>query len=230
MAHLYKVRLPDGRTLSPGDWTSAKPLYSTVELAAGPVTVLNAFSYVKGQPVPGAATSRMATDNDTNLEGQGGSLPTYEELIAYSLSIEMFMIGTEPDDDALPPCDAPDVSALKMARVMRDVVVITRIANVKEYTRAPLSWFPAATSTVQFNSGARSAASGGTDGYVAANNGGPNTNDARLFASPLYVAGGETFGVDLKPAPGEVVDLNLAESSRIRLRLYFEGYRRLPVA
>jgi hypothetical protein len=228
MAHLYKVRLDDGRVLSPGEWSSAKPLYSTVEFATGSVPVLTAYSYAKGGVVPGSASQRQATYNDTNLDGEGGRLPEYEEIIAYSLSIELFTVGAEAAD-ALPPCDAPDVSALNMARMQRDVLIITRIASVKEYTRQPLGWFPAGSGAQQWNSGARSDAAP-TTGYLAGNNGGPNPCDMRQLASPLYIAGGETFGVDFKPAPGEVTDLALAAGARIRCRVFFEGYRRLPVA
>ena len=35
MAQLWKVRLPNGNVLTPGDWTTAEPLYSTVEVQAG---------------------------------------------------------------------------------------------------------------------------------------------------------------------------------------------------
>jgi hypothetical protein len=234
MAQLWKVRLPDGRTLTPGDWTSAEPLYSTVEIGEGSFPVLTAFSYGRGGFVSGSVGPRAATLRDTNLEGEGARLPENEELIAYSLSIEAFQIG-EPDADALPPPDAPDVSLLNMLRLQRDLLCITRIAYVKEYTRAPIGIFPASTGVYQYNSGARSVLSDGKEGYVASNNGSPNVAGVRPFASPLYVAGGESIAVDFRPGPGQVVDLQCASSpnnlnGRIRLCVYFEGYRRRPVA
>jgi len=235
MAQLWKVRLPDGRTLTPGDWTSAEPLYSTVEIGQGPFPILTAFSYGRGSgEVPGSPGPRSATLGDTNLEGEGARLPENEELIAYSLSIEAFQIG-RTGEDALPVSDPPDVSLLNMLRLQRDLLVITRIAYVKEYTRAPLGIFPASTGVFQANSGARSESSGGADGYVSANNGSPDVSGSRPFASPLYVAGGESIAVDLRPGPGQVVDLNCANAEnnpagRVRLRIYFEGYRRRPVA
>ncbi len=237
MSQLWKVRLPDGRVLTPGDWTSAEPLYSTVEIGQGPFPILTAFSYGRGSgEVPGSPGPRSATLGDTNLEGEGARLPENEELIAYSLSIEAFQIGiTDGTADLLPPSDPPDVSLLNMLRLQRDLLVITRIAYVKEYTRAPLGIFPASTGVFQANSGARSVQSLGQTGYVSSNNGSPDVSGARPFASPLYVAGGESIAVDLRPGPGQVVDLNCAESEqnpngRVRLRIYFEGYRRRPVA
>lgn len=230
MAQLWKIRLPDGKTLTPGDWTSAEDLYSTVEVGSGPFPVVTAFSYGRGASVPGAATQRASTYADTNLEGEGNRLPENEELIAYSLSVEAFMIGAEGTADAavIPASQAPDVSLLNMLRLQRDLLVITRIAAVKEYTRQPMGVFAAGSGVQQYNSAAINSTT--LLPYVASNNGGTDVCDSRQWASPLYVAGGESLAVDVKPGPGQVVDLNLAAGSRIRLRLFFEGYRRRPVA
>jgi hypothetical protein len=232
MAQLWKVRMPDGKTLAPGDWTAAEPLYSTVEIGSGPFPVLTAFSYGKGGEVPGSPGNRRSTLADTNLEGEGARLPENEEIIIYQLAVECFMIGVEDQNDPIPAVTAPDVSLLNMLRLQRDLLVIARIAYVKEYTRAPMSFFPASTGTKQYNSAARSEVSAGVAGYVASNNGGDSVCDARTFASPLYIAGGESLAVDFKPGPGAVTGLNLAPATpnRIRLRTYLEGYRRRPVA
>jgi hypothetical protein len=227
MAQLWKIRLPDGRTLTPGDWTSAEDLYSTVEIGTGPFPVLTAFSYGRGGAVPGSVAQRQSTYADTNMEGDGNRLPTNEELIAYALAIEVFMVGVE-SAGPLPVAEAPDVSLLNMLRLQRDMLIVTRIAAVKEYTRQPMGIFPAGSGVVQYNSAAVNAATG--LGYVAANNGGASVCDSRQMASPLYVAGGEALAVDLKPGPGSVTDLALTQVSRARMRLFFEGYRRRPVA
>lgn len=229
MAQLWKIRLPNGKTLTPGDWTSAEDLYSTVEIGTGSFPVLTAFSYGRGASVPGSVAQRQSTLADTNLEGEGNRIPENEELIAYSLAIEVFMIGAEDAQaDAIAPADAPDVSLMNMLRLQRDILVITRIAAVKEYTRQPLGVFAAGTGVQQYNSAAINAVTG--DPYVAGNNGGVSVSDSRQMASPLYVAGGEGLAVDVKPGPGSVTGLNLTDVSRMRLRLFFEGYRRRPVA
>lgn len=229
MAQLWKIRLPDGKVLTPGDWTSAEPLYSTVEIGAGAFPVLTAFSYGRGASVPGSAAQRRSTYADTNLEGEGNRLPENEELIAYSLSVEVFMIGPEGQvADPLNPAQAPDVSLMNMLRLQRDLLVITRIAAVKEYTRQPLGIFAAGTGVHQVNSAAENPLNG--LGYVVSNNGGTQVSDSRQMASPLYVAGGESLAVDVRPGPGQVTGLNLDTTSRMRLRLFFEGYRRRPVA
>jgi len=232
MAQFYKVRLPNGNVLHPADWTSAEPLYSTVELAAGAFPVVTAFSYAIGGTVPGSPGQRQSTLGDTNLEGEGSRLPENEELIAYSLSIEVYMIGADgaSDPSGLPAVDTPEVSLPNMLRLQRDVLVMTKIAAVKEYTHSPLSWFPASTGVMQYNSASRTLVSGGALGSVSANNGGEGVCDKRQFASPLYVKGGETLAIDVRPGPGSVENLTLDAAARIRLRFYFEGYRKRPVA
>lgn len=236
MAQLWKIRMPNGKVLIPSDWTSAEPLYSTVEIGAGGFPIQTAFSYSRGGTVPGSIGPRRSTLRDTNLEGEGARLPENEEIIIYTMAISAFHIGAQSDADALPPIDPPDVSLLNMLRLQRDLLVVARIAYVKEYTRQPLSWFPAGTGTKQYNSASRSQFSAGATGYVASNNGGDGVCDNRRFASPLYVAGGESIAVDIRPGPGQVLNLDVettpgvTDDGRIRLCLYWDGYRRRPVA
>jgi hypothetical protein len=236
MAQLWKIRMPDGRVLTPGDWTSAEPLYSTVEIGVGNFSVLSAFSFARGGQVPGSIGPRQANLADTNLEGEGARLPENEEIIIYQMGIEAFHIAGQSSADVLPPIDPPDVSLPNMLRLQRDLLIVGRIAYVKEYTRAPLSWFPASTGVHQYNSGARSNISLATTGYVSSNNGRESVAmGARQFASPLYVAGGESIAVDVSPGPGAVLNLDAetsgdADDGRLRLRLFWEGYRRRPVA
>lgn len=232
MTQFYKVRLPNGNVLHPADWTAAEPLYSTVEINAGAFPVVTAFSYAIGGSVPGSPGQRQSTLGDTNLEGEGSRLPENEELIAYSLAIEVFMIGADgaADPSGLPAVDTPEVSLANMLRLQRDVLVLTKIAAVKEYTHSPMSWFPASTGVLQYNSAARSIVSAGATGYIAANNGGESVCDKRQFASPLYVKGGETLAIDIRPGPGSVQNLHMNAAARMRLRFFFEGYRKRPVA
>ena len=82
----------------------------------------------------------------------------------------------------------------------------------------------------RFTSAARNAGADVANGAVIGTNGGVNVADGRTFASPLYAGPGDVFGVEVIPAFGEVQGLSLVAASRIRLRLFFEGYRRRPVA
>lgn len=230
MAQLVSVKLPDGREYRPGDWTTAEPLYSTVEVGANAFPLLTAFSYSFGGTVPGSVGPREALISDTNLEGEGNRLPENEELIVYNLSVEVFKDGVESDPTLFPDPENPEVPLPDMLRLQRDLLVIFRIANVKEYTRAPLGYFPAGTGVCYTTSGSVSRSTAGASGTARANNGGTSPADMRRMATPLHVAGGETLSVDIKAGPGQVQNLNLAAAARMRLRIYLDGYRRRPVA
>lgn len=238
MSQLYQIRLPNGQMVAPGDWTVAEPLYSTVEVAPGPFTVLTAFSYGRGQDVPGSVGPRQSNYADTNLEGEGARLPENEEIFVYTLAVEVFLLGEEVGTAVTPPSTAPFISIWNMLRLQRDLLVMTRIgADAKRYTHAPLSFFPGGTGVLQYTAGGLTPLAVPT-GFANGNNGGVATYDARQFASPLHVAGGETFGVDITAGPGQVEGLDLDQTpsaptvvqGRARLRIFLEGLRRRPIA
>ncbi len=231
MAQIESIRLPDGEIVKPGEWTSAVPLYSTVEIGAGTFSQLQAFSYGKGGAVPGSVGPRQSTLIDTNLQGEGGRLPDNEHLITYAVCIEVFKIGPALSTDDFPDADVPNVPAVDMLRLQRDVVTYFRVASVRDYVHTPLSFWPASTGVAYAMSGERSNVSGATaTGEIIANNGDPGVNGRRQLASPIYVGPGEQFSIVFTPGPGEVVGLNLATNSRLRVRTLLDGLRRRPVA
>lgn len=238
MGQLFKVRAPNGDVYSPGDWTGAEPLWSTVEVAEGSIQPLPAYSYGKGAAaVPGSIGPRKANDADTNLEGEGGRLPENEEIIIFNIACEVFTIGAGGDstEDEIPQSDPPEVTALNLLRLQRDMLVTLRIASVnKRYIEAPIGYFPASTGVKQYTSGARSEVSDGASGYVSANNGSHNAHEIRELSSPLRIRGGETFSLDFIPGPGSIEQLNVVDTNntagRLRIRSFLDGYRRRPVA
>jgi hypothetical protein len=229
MAQIVKIRLPDGRTLVPSDWTSAEPLYSTVEVKAGAYTTLSAFAYGIGGEVPGSVGNRRSQITDTNLEGEGARIPANEELIIYSIMIEALQIGATNATVAglTPNPTAPLVSLDNMLRLQRDMIVVTSLANVKEYTSHPMGWYPAGMGATLTNAGALNAT---CEGFVAATNGSASVDGKRLIASPLYVNGGESLRVDFVAPKGEIEGLDESADGRVRLRTYLDGFRRRPVA
>lgn len=236
MAQIAKVRLQNGNVVQPGDWTTAEPLYSTVEYPQGPFEPLTAYSYgIDGTSVPGSIGPRVATMRDTNLQGEGNMLPENEELISFNLAVELFTIGPGGSGAGpIPDSDPPEVSLLNLLACQRDMLISYRIGSVnKLYITGPLSYFPAATGTAASWSGARSENSDGALGYISANNGTHNADGMREFATPIRVRGGEAFGVDHTPGPGRIIGLNVNTDDvegRIRAITYIDGYRRRPVA
>ena len=231
MAQIWKVRLPNGDVITPGDWTCAEPLYSTIEIGPQPFPLLTAFSYGQGGTVPGSVGPRQSTLVDTNLQGEGNRLPENEELICYNLGIEVFKVGPAASTTVFPDSDTPGVPLPDMLRLQRDIVVQFKIAAVKNYTSSPMSYWPAGTGSAYTISGGRSVVSGAAaNGEVNANNGSSSVKGRRELASQLTVAGGESMAVDVRSGPGVVQNLNLAAGSRMRLRIFLDGYRRRPVA
>jgi hypothetical protein len=237
VAQIWNIRLPNGKVVQPGEWTSACPVYSAVEIGPGSFPALTAFSYGQGGTVPGSIGPRQSTVRDTNLQGEGNRLPENEELVVYVMGIEAYTMGygnvpLQGDAvDAEPVADEPQVPLFDMLRLQRDLVFRLNIAAVKAYTNAPMGYFPLGSGVAYTISGGRSAASGvAAMGELLGNNGAPVCDGAREFASPLYIGGGDMFAVDVEAGPGAVNNLNLAAGARILLRIFLDGYRRRPVA
>jgi len=247
MAQALKIRLPDGRTLVPSDWT-ASPLFSTVEIDdASNLSPLPGFSYGAGGDVPGSVGPRKATAADTNMQGQGGILAENEELLLYALQIELFQIYSNGENfftgQELFAPNPPHVSLTNVLKVQRSTSVRLKIANTKDYCFAPIGFFPAAMGTHAGFGAARSGrAVSATFPYPVAvgSNGNVSSGDQREFATPHHVAGGEAFAVNLEfPYGGVTEPLGISNSglnfgsdtgARIRARIYAVGLRRRPVA
>lgn len=231
MAQVRKLVLPNGMTVVPGDWTAAVPLFSTVEVKAGPMPTLFAFSYTSGDTVPGSVGPRMATPLDTNLQGEGSKLPENEELVIHTMMISAFKTGpnTSQANAIFPDAELPEVTLPDMLRLQRDMLIKLNIAAVKNYTESTMDYWPAAAGVQHMYSGGLNRPNGAT-GTAVAYNGSVCTNGNRKFASPLYVAGGESFRVECVPNRGSVEGIGLAPDSRIQLRIYLDGFRRRPVA
>lgn len=232
MSQLLKIRLPDGRTLTPSDWTTAEPLWSTVEIPTGNISIQEAFTYGIGGVVPGSPNNRQSSLLDTNLQGEGARLPENEAMIIQAIAVEMYIIPgpgdvfTTDDSNAI----SPDVGGQNMLRAQRDLLTVVTIAAVKEYIRVPVS-FMAAGSGV--DSGTASGLGGdGVNGYVAASNGSTSVKGLRHLASPLFIQGGEAFRVKFIPPRGTIAGLNLGGNpgARLRLRTFLLGYHKRPVA
>jgi len=250
MVQAIKVRLPDGRTVSPSDWTSA-PLFSTVEISnAANLQPLPAYSYGVGGTVPGSVGQRNATAADTNMQGQGGILQENEEVFLYALQIEVFQIATNTADffntnETFAP-DPPEVSATNLLRFQRSTILRTKIANTKDYGVNPVSFYGAAMGVQRTTGATRSQGTTYANGVFVGYHGGVNVYDQREIATPHHVGPGEAFIVrfefpygsiiePLAAVAGQVVspsglNFGVNTDARLRVRTYVIGPRRRPVA
>ncbi len=235
MAQIWKVRLPDGRTVRPTEWSST-PLWSTVEIGAGAQTPLFAFSYGRGGAVPGSVGPRNSTLVDTNMRGDGDIIPENEELLIYSIMAETFAIATNVanfftgNDPGCP--DPPLVGLRNLLRFQRDVNLELRIAEVKNYYDHPVGFFPASMGTNLYLGAARSAGSAFANSMLVGTNGSTSSFDNRRVATPHQVQPGEAFSVSFNFPFGQITNLNFGAdaNARLRVRVYADGYRRRPVA
>lgn len=239
MAQLNKIRFADGRVERPGDWT-VSPLYSTVDIATGTLTDLDAFSYGKGGEIPGSIGTgtnlRIATLKDTNMEGQGSILAENEELLLFGLCIELIQRAPTTSDfftnqESWAP-DPPLVSYTNCLRVQQDTLVRLKIANTKDFLAVPLGFLPAARGVFHALGSARSEGTSYAEGIAIGSNGGVNEHTNRVFATPHEVNPGEAFVVRFEFPRGSVQNLDFGNdtSARISCRVFTRGLRRRPVA
>ncbi len=244
------VRLADGRTVNPTDWTSA-PYYTTVEIAAGSLQPLPGYSYGVGGQVPGSPGQRLATKRDTNFRGPGGTLMENEEILLFALQMECYQILSDAatfydgSQEAFAP-DVPEVSATNLMRVQRSTYVRLKIANTKTYSENVFSWYPAAMGLERTTGALRSQWSTYTNPELIGQNGNVSVGDSRQFATPHHINGGEAFEVTLEfpfgsiiePAsqptgstiPASLLNFGTDPDARIRVVIYAIGPRRRPVA
>lgn len=215
MAQVWKIRLPNGEVVRPGEWSST-PLYSTVEVNRGTQGTLKGFSYGIGGTVPGSPGPRKANISDTNMDGAGAVLAENEELLIYSLQIELFSVTANDifddsvDDDTgvgvFAQAIAPLVSTAVTLFLQSSVVVVMKIANTKEYARERLGFFPAGMGVnPSFNH--HSSLAGFPSITNVGSNGGVSVWDNREFATPHHVAPGEAFEVGLTFPFGSVASV-----------------------
>jgi hypothetical protein len=231
MAQIEKVRLPDGRSVRPTEWTST-PYWSTVEFAATQAGTQSAFSYGLGGTVPGSVGPRRAFLPDTNLRGDGGIIQENAELLLFALQVELWMRVVTAEDYATnniagtPP--VPFVSAQNILAFQRDVILRLRIANEKPFIQHPVGFFPAGVGVE-----ATLGAANGVDGnpVIAADNGRARASAIRNIATPHRIMPGETWGVDFDIAPptGLILDFGDDTEARLVARTYAVGYRKRPV-
>lgn len=233
---IQQINLPDGTTVRPDDWVTSEPLYSTVEINQGPFVTLNAFSYGVSGEVPGSPGPRAASWADTNLQGTGGKLPENEDLKIYSIQVQFAFAGTsiiQQPNPRVAPVPQPFLAATTVARLQRDLLLALPIAGLKNYIRQPVGFFAESGGTLHpaVVDATTLPPSPPTGQVLVGYNGKPTTTNKRILASPITVAAGEAFSIDVECPAGQVRGLVFVNpDDRIRMRISLDSQRRRPVA
>lgn len=230
---INKVQLPDGTEVVIDEWLHY-PLFSTIQIGSlggnGDSTNLRAFSYVQGMRVPSTTnvtgSTRLADARDTNMVKRGG-LNYDEAFILYAVTYEAFALTDSvvpvPEGDTNAP--APVLSAENLKRLQRDLLIeiIVGAQQQKPQLRSPFSFIGQSAGTKSFSStnavGAAIAYSQGTGGSIDARN-------QRRLELPIYIESQQVSFMKVSSPIGTIVGLD----QQVRLRWYWDGLKRRPVA
>jgi hypothetical protein len=200
MAVIKEIDFGDGTAATITDW-GPYDVWSRIRVeAAGFAQQQVFFQYQAGQAAPGITTS---TDLDTNISAPG-SLSAEEEMLIYSIQIipdeilgtavtvgqTTYAIGTH-----LPETTVTGGMA-KWANLFSSLLFQFRIQQAKVYAEGRIDHFPAGGGAhIEHNSATDDQAAEAADFQATylINNGLQGWDKARRLASPLYIAGLETF-------------------------------------
>jgi hypothetical protein len=249
------IRLANGMVLNPTDWTSS-PYYTTVEIGTGAQQALEGFSYGENGSVPGSVGPRAATKRDTNFQGPGGTLMENEEMLIFSIQIELYQVATNnvpssgntfyAGGQVAWAADLPEVTADNLMACQRSIFCQLKIANTKTYSENVLPFYGAGQGIHRTTGAMRSQWSTYANGELIGYNGGVSVGEQRQFATPHHVNGGEALSFILDFPFGSVVEplsqisgsgvaasaLNFGNDTNARIRAVISaiGPRRRPVA
>jgi hypothetical protein len=227
---INKVQLPDGTEVVIDEWLHY-PLFSTIQIGSlggnGDSTNLRAFSYVQGMRVPSTTNvtggTRLADARDTNMVKRGG-LNYDEAFILYAITYETFALTANAET---PPvaAPAPVFTAENVKRLQRDLLVelIVGAQQQKPQLRSPFSFIGQSAGTKSFSStntvGLGQAFSMGTGGGIDARN-------QRRLELPIYIESQQVAFMKVSSPSGPITGLD----QQVRLRWYWDGLKRRPVA
>lgn len=233
---INKVQLPDGTEVVIDEWLHY-PLFSTIQIGStggnGDSTNLRAFSYVQGMRVPSTTNvtggTRLADARDTNMVKRGG-LNYDEAFILYAITYETFALTESVTTAEDPPASqlnapAPVLTAENVKRLQRDLLVelIVGAQQQKPQLRSPFSFIGQSAGTKSFAStgsvGSGTAFSQGTGGGIDARN-------QRRLELPIYIESQQVAFLKVSSPIGTIAGLD----QQVRLRWYWDGLKRRPVA
>ena len=229
---INKVQLPDGTEVVIDEWLHY-PLFSTIQIGSlggnGDSTNLRAFSYVQGMRVPSTTNvtggTRLADARDTNMVKRGG-LNYDEAFILYAITYETFALTPNAET---PPvaAPAPVFTAENVKRLQRDLLVelIVGAQQQKPQLRAPFSFIGQSAGTRSFSSTGEVGAAGAI-AFSMGTGGGIDARNQRRLELPIYIESQQVAFMKVSSPSGPITGLD----QQVRLRWYWDGLKRRPVA
>ena len=225
MASIDTVRLPTGQEYDIQDY-GHYPLWSVFAgITANNPNDFWAFNYSTGQMIPN--TQRMATDLDTNLSSANQGLGYAEEMMVYSIMIQLPVLpGLQSDD----PEPYPTEKLLHDMLTLNEVALFSFYVTKKVYAEGTIDRFP-------FGGGLW-AATTLTDQELVTN-GFPVAGAQRPLSLPIHLMSEEPFYAILRCYPDTgnlrntyVLDATTEERVEVGydIRVWLDGIRRRPVA
>jgi hypothetical protein len=224
MASVDAVRLANGQEFDIQDF-GAYPLWSVFAgiIANMPSEGVWAFNYTTGQTIPG--TNRRANDLDTNLSSANQGLGYAEEMMVYSIMLEL-PVRPLLQEDAVPAF--PDDLLLVDMQILSEVSLFQFFVTRKVYSEGTIARYP-------FGGGLWAATN--VNNAEVVNNGFPVAGAQRPLGLPIHLMSEEPFFGRLIFFPDSGALLNtwaVEGEDRVEvgydIRCWLDGVRRRPVA
>lgn len=224
MASIDTVRLATGQEYDVNDY-GHYPLWSTFAgIIANLAQEAWAFNYSLGQTVPG--TNRRAFELDTNLSSANQGLGYAEEMMVYSIAIELPQLPLAQGTNEGDPND-PDILLLHDMQTLFEHTLFQFFVTRKVYSEGTLSRYP-------FGGGLWAVSN--VNNAELVNNGFPVAGAMRPLALPIHLMSEEPFYALLRffPDSGNLFNTFDPDSTTDQvgydIRCWLDGIRRRPVA
>jgi hypothetical protein len=224
MASVDAVRLANGQEFDIQDF-GAYPLWSVFAgiVANMPSEGVWAFNYTTGQTIPG--TNRRANDLDTNLSSANQGLGYAEEMMVFSIMLELPVV---PLLQSEVPGPEPDLLLLHDLQILVDVSLFQFFVTRKVYSEGTIPRYP-------FGGGLWAATN--VNNAELVNNGFPAAGAQRPLGLPIHLMSEEPFYARLIffPDSGNLLNTYVTEGEEqvevgYDIRCWLDGVRRRPVA
>jgi hypothetical protein len=226
MASIDTVSMPGGLSYDINDF-GHYPLWSThagiTSQNQGPI---DGFTYSKGESIPGTA-NRVARELDTNLKASSPGLGYQEEMMIFSLMLELPQLPLDQGDPLLQDADH---LLIRDFQTIYENTLFQLLVSEKVYNEGTIGRYP-------FGGGLWGVSD--INGHEMLNNGAPTHRAQKPLAIPIHIQALEPFYTTLKFPYGNVGELfNTWDTTDAEnpvqvgydVRAWLDGIRRRAVA